>query len=203
MRESATKEVLVEEGLKALLAKGYDGTGIGPVLAAAGVPKGSFYHFFPSKEHFACAVLQAYAGRYARLREVILSDRSIPPLRRLRSYFERLEEELLSERPVGGCLYGVLAQTMATRSRMLRKQLAQSFQVWEESLSQVLTEAQTKGDLSPELDAKAAAAFLIDAYEGALIRMKSDGIPGAFERFKTFALEPLLAQKPRDRTVRR
>src|SRR5271163_2415989 len=62
-----TRKVLIDEGLKALLANGYDGVGIGPVLAAAGVPKGSFYHFFRSKEEFACAVLDAYAERYLRL----------------------------------------------------------------------------------------------------------------------------------------
>jgi TetR/AcrR family transcriptional regulator, transcriptional repressor for nem operon len=198
MRKSNTRKVLIGEGLKALLANGYDGVGIGPVLTAAGVPKGSFYHFFRSKEDFACAVLEAYADRYVRLREAILADTRQPPLRRLRWYFDELERELASQDPLGGCLYGVLAQTMATRSEAIREKLSQSFHVWEESLRQVLREAQEAGDLAPGLDAKDAAAFLIDAYEGALIRMKSDGSPAAFGRFKSFALEPLLSRRSRD-----
>jgi TetR/AcrR family transcriptional repressor of nem operon len=196
MREMDTKQVLLEEGLKALLISGYDGVSIEPVLAAADVPKGSFYHFFQSKDHFVRTVLKTYAARYARLRDLILADRTKPPLLRLRSYFDKLEQELASEVPLGGCLYGVLAQTMAA-------QLVQSFQAWEESLFLVLQQAQKTGDLSPELDAKAAAAFLIDAYEGALIRMKSDGVTAAFNRFKTFALEPLLAHKSRARAARK
>ena len=203
MREIDTKQVLLEEGLKALLISGYDGVSIGPVLAAAGVPKGSFYHFFQSKDHFVRTVLKTYAARYARLRDLILADRTKPPLLRLRSYFDKLEQELASEVPLGGCLYGVLAQTMATRSKALREQLVQSFQAWEESLFLVLQQAQKTGDLSPELDARAAAAFLIDAYEGALIRMKSDGVTAAFDRFKAFALEPLLAHKARARAARK
>jgi len=190
--------MLIGEGLKALLANGYDGVGIGTVLTAAGVPKGSFYHFFRSKEDFACAVLDAYAERYAHLREDILADRKLPPLRRLRSYFEELERELASEEPLGGCLYGVLAQTMATRSEVLREKLARSFQSWEESLLHVLHEAQYAGELAPGVDAKEAAAFLIEAYEGALIRMKADGNLAAFDRFRRLALEPLLSQEVKD-----
>jgi TetR/AcrR family transcriptional regulator, transcriptional repressor for nem operon len=203
MPPANTKELLVEEGLKAFLRHGYDGVGIGPVLAAASVPKGSFYHFFKSKEDFSCAVLQAYAARYAHLREVILVDKSRSPARRLRSYFDTLERELASEVPLGGCLYGVLAQTMATRSTALREQLVKSFQAWEESLFRVLEEAHDSGELSSEIDAKAAAGFLIDAYEGALIRMKVDGAPAAFGRFKTFALEPLFSPKTGLRKARK
>jgi TetR/AcrR family transcriptional repressor of nem operon len=202
MADIDTKQVLIEQGLKALLMGGYDGLSIGPVLAAAGVPKGSFYYFFPSKDHFIRTVLKSYAARYARLRDLVLTDRTKSPLRRLRAYFDKLEQELASETPLGGCLYGVLAQTAGIRSKALREQLLQSFQAWEESLIVVLKQAQEAGELNPELDAKAVAAFLIDAYEGALIRMKSDGDTAAFGRFRTFALEPLLARKPRVRTAR-
>jgi len=190
-----TRKVLIDEGLKALLANGYDGVGIGPVLAAAGVPKGAFYHFFRSKEEFAGAVLEAYADRYGRLRQSILADKSRPPLQRLRRYFDELERELASEHPLGGCLYGVLTQTMATRSEALREQLVRSFTAWEAGLRWVLREAQQAGDLAADLDVNAVAAFLIDAYEGALIRMKSDGSAAAFDRFKRFALEPLLNER--------
>ena len=81
---------------------------------------------------------------------------------------------------------------MATRSEALRDQLVRSFTAWEAGLRGVLREAQQAGDLAADLDVGAAAAFLIDAYEGALIRMKSDGSAAAFGRFKSFALGPLL-----------
>jgi TetR/AcrR family transcriptional regulator, transcriptional repressor for nem operon len=198
MRKSNTRELLVEEGLKSFLAYGYDGVGIGPVLSAVAVPKGSFYHFFRSKEDFAVAVLEAYAARYASLREA-LTDDTVPPLDRLRSHFDVLEELLAADYPAGGCLYGVLSQTIATLGPVLRKRLQESFRTWQASILHVLQQAQDSGDLDPDIDAEDAAAFLIDAYEGALVRMKSEGVAAPFRRFRTFALGPLLDQAPRAR----
>jgi len=197
MGEPSTRELLIQEGLKSFLAYGYDGVGIGPVLSAVKVPKGSFYHFFRSKEAFAIAVLEAYVARYASFRETLQTDKTRPPLSRLRSHFEALEKELIAEFPAGGCLYGVLSQTIATLGPMLRKRLQESFQTWQRSILHVLQQAQDSGDLDPTINAEDAAAFLIDAYEGALIRMKSDGVAATFGRFRTFALEPLLRLSPR------
>jgi TetR/AcrR family transcriptional repressor of nem operon len=197
MRSSDTRDALIRQGLKSILAYGYAGAGIGPVLSAVRVPKGSFYHFFRSKEHFAIAVLEAYSARYARSRESLLADSAGTPLQRLRSYFDQLEKQLIAEYPSGGCLYGVLSQTIATLGPALRERLFASFQTWEKCIRQVLQQAQEGGELDPGINVKDAAGFLIDAYEGALIRMKSEGAPASFGRFKTFALEPLLSHKPR------
>jgi TetR/AcrR family transcriptional regulator, transcriptional repressor for nem operon len=199
MSEHNTRELLLQEGLKSFLAFGYDGVGIGPVLSAVNVPKGSFYYFFRSKEDFAIAVLEAYVARYASFRESLTTDKTRPPLSRLRSHFDALEKEFVADFPAGGCLYGVLSQTITTLGPMLRKRLQESFQVWQQSICRVLLQAQDAGDLDPTIDAEEAAAFLIDAYEGTLIRMKSEGIASTFGRFRTFALEPLLARKPRAR----
>jgi len=197
MRETNTRDLLIQEGLRSFLAYGYDGVGIGPVLSAVNVPKGSFYHFFRSKEDFAIAVLEAYVARYASFRESLENDKTRPPLNRLRSHFDALEKELVADFPAGGCLYGVLSQTITTLGPVLRKRLQESFRIWQESILRVLLQAQNVGDLDPAINAEEAAAFLIDAYEGALVRMKSEGVAPTFRRFRRFALEPLLAQTPR------
>jgi TetR/AcrR family transcriptional regulator, transcriptional repressor for nem operon len=158
------------------------------------VPKGSFYYFFKSKEDFAGAVVDAYARHYAELRETILDDKSRSPLQRLRDYFDELERIHLTEAPLGGCLYGVLAQTISIRSADFREKLAAAFAAWGTQLQLLLKEAQTAGEVDPKLDPKEAAAFLIEAYEGALIRMKVDGGSAAFDRFKRFALRALSAK---------
>jgi TetR/AcrR family transcriptional repressor of nem operon len=142
-------------------------------------------------------VLEAYVARYASFRESLKTDSARPPLSRLRSHFDALEKELVADFPAGGCLYGVLSQTISTLGPVLRKRLQESFQIWQESILHVLLQAQEVGELDPAINAEEAAAFLIDAYEGALIRMKSEGVACTFRRFKRFALEPLLAQTPR------
>lgn len=191
MTQTNTRDLLIDEGLKALLAGGYDGTGIGPVLKAAGVPKGSFYHFFDSKEAFAGAVLDAYAARYGRARREILEDRSHPPLERLRRYFTYMSE-LLGREGFDGCLFGNLALASATRSPAFREKLQIGFQAWQADLAAVLRAAQEAGEIAGELDPEETAAFLIDAYEGALLRAKSEGTAAPLERFARITLTRLL-----------
>jgi TetR/AcrR family transcriptional regulator, transcriptional repressor for nem operon len=189
-KNSNTRELLIAEGLKSLILSGYDGVGINAVLDGAGVPKGSFYHFFGSKEDFVVAVLEAYERHYVDLRASIFGDVSRTPLRRLGDYFDEVERIHMAERPLGGCFYGVLAQTLARRSPEFKARVAKAFAGWEAQLRGLLAEAQALGEINPLHDPAEAAAFLIDAYEGALIRMKVEG-GSAFGRFKRFALGSL------------
>ena len=190
-KNNPTRERLIAEGLKSLVLNGFDGIGLNAILQAAGVPKGSFYYFFKSKEEFAGAVLDAYERHYAGRRTEILRDTSCSPLQRLRNYFDATERLHLAEAPLGGCLFGVLSQTAAARSPEFRARLAKVFSRWEAQVRALLEEAQAVGEVDPSLDAKSAAAFLIDCYEGTLVRMKVDGDRNSFERLRRFALEPL------------
>jgi TetR/AcrR family transcriptional repressor of nem operon len=183
-----TRAKLVAEGLKSMIVNGYDGIGLNAILDAAAVPKGSFYYFFKSKEEFAAAVLERH---YVELRDVILNDVSVSPLQRLRNYFDEVERIHLAETPLGGCLYGVLGQTARARTPQFRAKLAAVFSSWEKQLQGLLKQAQLAGEIDPSINPKDAAAFLIDAYEGMLIRTKVDGNKKAFNRFKTFAIDSL------------
>ena len=190
------RTLLIKAGLQALPTRGYDGVGLGAILGAAGVPKGSFYYYFKSKEDFAAAVLDAYERHYVQLRTAILADTSRSPLQRLKDYFDELERIHVSETPLGGCLYGVLAQTVAVRSTEFRDKLSAVFATWDDQLQDLIKQAQAAGEVDRHLNAQDAASFLIEAYEGALIRMKVDGGAAAFDRFRRFALGAL-TPKPR------
>lgn len=191
MAENTTRERLIDIGLRAMLEGGYDGVGIGPILAEAGVPKGSFYYFFQSKEAFACAVLETYSERYRERLVTLLTDGAKKPREPLENYFAALEGELRREGPFGGCLYGMLAQTLAARGDRLRIAVRECFATWQSRLGLVLGEAEAAGDLVAGVDPQEGAAFLIEAYEGALIRMKAEGNFEPFERFKSYALNRL------------
>jgi TetR/AcrR family transcriptional repressor of nem operon len=190
-KNSSTREKLIAEGLKSLVLRGFDGIGLNAILNSAGVPKGSFYYFFKSKEDFARAVLDAYERDAEDRLNEILKDTSRSPLQRLRDYFEAIGHGHLAEAPLGGCLFGVLSQTASARSPEFRARLAQVFSKWEAELAEVLEEAQSIGEVDPGLDAKEAAAFLIDCYEGTLVRMKVDGDRNSLRRFHRLALERL------------
>jgi TetR/AcrR family transcriptional repressor of nem operon len=190
-KDSPTRDRLVAEGLKSMILNGFDGVGLNAILHAAAVPKGSFYYFFKSKEEFAGAVLDAYERHYVDWRNEFFQDASCSPLQRLRNYFDAVEHHHLAEAPLGGCLFGVLSQVAAARSPEFRARLARMFSRWEGQLRGLLEEAQAIGEVDPSVDAKDAAAFLIDCYEGMLVRMKVDGNRNSFRRFWRLALEPL------------
>jgi TetR/AcrR family transcriptional repressor of nem operon len=192
LKNDNTRLSLIQEGLKVLITHGYDGIGLAAILGAAGVPKGSFYYFFKSKEDFVGEVLVAYEQHYLDLRDSIFKDATRSPAQRLRDYFDELERLHRREAPLGGCLYGVLAQTASVRSEDFRNRLAKVFKTWTAQIEQLLKDAQAAGELHPDIDAIEAAAFIIEAYEGALIRMKVDGGLAAFARFKRFALQSVL-----------
>ena len=190
-KASDTRTLLIEEGLKVLLTRGCDGVGLAEILDAAGVFKGSFYHFFRSKEDFVGAVLDAYEQQSIALCRSILGAVTRSPIARLRAYFDELERVHGAEKPFGGCLCGVLAQTAANRTPARRARLAAVFATWDAEFEGVLMEAQAVGEVDPGLDPKAVAAFLIEAYQGALIRMKVEDGSKAFQHFRTFALGSL------------
>lgn len=188
---SPTRKKIIDAGVKALLAQGYGGTGIGPLLASVKVPKGSFYHFFASKEAFASAVLADYVAHYEAMRQAFFADTTRSPLARLTAYIDQLEQEVLSEHPFGGCLYGALAQTAPTLSPALRVQIAAIFARWEQQLGALLAQAQAAGEIDAALDPAEAAAYLIDAYEGAVVRARAGDGAAAFARLRRFALRAL------------
>ena len=196
-KNSPTRDRLIAEGLKSLVLHGFEGIGLNAILHSAGVPKGSFYYFFKSKEDFALAVLDAYERHADDRQNEIFKDTSRSPLQRLRANFEAIGRDHLAEAPLGGCLFGVLSQTAAARSPEFKARLAQVFSKWEAELAELLEEAKSIGEVDPGLDAKEAAAFLIDCYEGMLVRLKVDGDRNSLRRFQRLALEPLGIKKRR------
>ncbi|MCF4123909.1 TetR family transcriptional regulator C-terminal domain-containing protein [Methylobacterium sp. SyP6R] len=192
MARRDTREILIAEGLKAFLARGYEGIGIQPILSGAGVPKGSFYNFFPSKEAYALEIVDAYAARYEAFRlACFAADGS--PLQRMRGYFEALEAEMEGAGETAGCLYGVLAQTSAPHSEALRSRLKAAFANWRSHLADLLDTAKAAGELAPATDTVALADAIIDAYEGAAVRMRAEGNTAPMRRFRERTMEALLS----------
>ncbi|MDQ0510569.1 TetR/AcrR family transcriptional regulator [Ancylobacter amanitiformis] len=186
-----TRDRIVAAGRKAMLEQGYEGTGIGPLLASVAVPKGSFYHFFASKEDFAGAVLAAYADHYRQIRQALFADAGLSPMARLERHLAHLERETMSEEGVAGCLYGVLALAAPGLGMELRGQLGEVFAAWELDLAVLIGEAQQAGEVDASLDPAETAAYVIDAYEGAVIRARAGDARAAFARFRRFTLATL------------
>src|SRR5256886_11201300 len=121
--KATTKATLVAAGTQLILEQGYHQTGIQDVLQAAGVPKGSFYYYFPSKEAFALEVIAQFAAAYLARLEQHLGDTTASPLTRLHRHQEDLRARFERRGCRGGCLIGNLSQELADHNPRVRAQL--------------------------------------------------------------------------------
>jgi len=147
------REKIIDAGLKVLIEKGFNGAGVQDITDAAGVPKGSFYNHFESKEALGAEVVDRY-GR--------------------------------------GCLLGNFSAELAGQSQMIRERLAHLYVSWSTDVAMVIAEAQADGSISTKAPAADLAAFLLDAYEGALLRARVEKSGRAFDRLMTVAFTQIL-----------
>lgn len=168
-----TKATLLETGKKVFLERGYNNSGIEAILQAAGVPKGSFYYYFDSKEDFGLQVLDRFAECYKAEAARFLDDRSVGPLERLRRLFEAKCERLGSQHCRCGCLVGNLSQEMADQSEAFRAKLEEIFKWWCGRYAECLAEAQQAGEIPAHLDVHELAEFWLNSWQGAVLRAKT------------------------------
>lgn len=187
-----TRGHLLQVGLRRMRAMGYASTGVKEILDDAGVPKGSFYHYFPSKEAFAEEVLKLYVTGENERAGKILCDGKAAPLKRLRRYFEELIATYGPAAAVSGCMLGNLSLEMADHSDSIQSLLRLSFSNWQTAIAGVLQEAVERGDLAKSHKPEELAAFLLNSYEGALLRSKADRSTKPLENFLRFAFNVLL-----------
>ncbi len=190
MARPNVREKIVDAGLKVLIEKGFNGCGVQDITEAAGVPKGSFYNHFKSKEALGSEVVDRYGRNNPR--RAGLADKSAPALQRLRAHFARLNEAYTSTRFGRGCLLGNFSAELADQSELIRERLADLYLSWSTDIASVIAEAQADGSIATKTPAADLAAFLLDAYEGALLRTRVEKSGQAFDRFMTVAFTQIL-----------
>ncbi len=189
---STTREHLLEVGLKQLRANGYTATGVKELLDLAQVPKGSFYHYFPSKEAFVAELFERYSVQERERAQRILGDSSISPIKRLRTYFEELFCVSGQRGEVTGCLVGAMSIEVADHNSKLQAKLQSMFTVWQAAIADVLRQAIKEGELKKSVKPELLAEFLINSYEGALVRMKAEKSDRPLNNFRHFIFDVLL-----------
>jgi TetR/AcrR family transcriptional repressor of nem operon len=174
----STKQRLLDAGLPLLLEHGYNDLGVQALLATTRTPKGSFYHHFTGKEDFALQVVDQYMREVHAGLDDCLGDESLPPLERVRCFFERTQEHYRSEGYMG-CLLGGLGQELSGVSDVFRRTIEDCFAQIAGRIAVCLEEARERGDLPAGSDPQHMAGLLVDCWEGAALRsrLRRDAAP--------------------------
>ncbi len=191
---TSTRNHLIDIGLELMRKHGYGATGLQEILQAAGAPKGSFYHHFRSKEEFAAAVLERYFTLAAKHGQGVLNNTRHAPLKRLRRYFEELVQMAGQSAPIPGCLLGTLSLEVAEASPLLQSRLSFSFARWQAAVASVLREAVDKGELPKSTKPESLAGFVLNSWEGGLLRSQADKSDAPLKEFLRFVFDDLLSK---------
>lgn len=183
---------LLAAGLDLVHARGFAASGVKDITDAAGVPKGSFYAYFPSKEAFAAAILEHY---WADIEERLLPilDADGPAQGRITRFFHALADEHEAGDFLLGCLIGNMSLELGGTSEPVRTELVSILDRWGAALAACVSDGQrSSGGVREDLDAGELASQLIEAWEGAALRGKVTRSRTPYDRFESGTVAALL-----------
>ncbi len=166
------RDKLLDEGVLLLMEQGYHGTGLQELVRKVGVPKGSFYNYFPSKEDFSAEVVRHYIEPFIRQLDAHLSAANTAADIALRNYFDELIAETERRDFKGGCLLGNLIGEIGDTSDLCQTSLRDAVHRYREKLCEGFARGQREGRFRTDIEARDMADFLVNVWQGALLRMK-------------------------------
>ncbi|MBB1318482.1 TetR/AcrR family transcriptional regulator [Shewanella sp. SR43-4] len=169
-KSAASRQSICAVGEKLFALHGYSGVGIKLILDEVGIPKGSFYHYFASKEAFAAAV----AEHYFQLRiQPIAIDSSVnfkTNLSTMLNGYHQLIDELFSGSEPRGCLMGNLMVEVSSKAPLLHQTLNHLYDQWLGLLSALIEQGQLQGHIRTDLPALTLASVFWANWQGTMLR---------------------------------
>lgn len=169
---SAVRDNIVAVGQQIMASKGFSAVGINEILTAASVPKGSFYHYFGSKEAFGEAMLSAYFDEYLAEIDKTLGSAGTTMAQRLMKYFSDWKGTQSLMDCQGKCLAVKLGAEVADLSESMRATLKQGTSGIVSRLEAAIAAGQAEHSLSIEGGPAEAAQSLYQLWVGASVMAK-------------------------------
>ena len=192
-KQSDTRERIITTGLMLMHARGYNAVGVQDICAEAGVHKGSFYHYFPSKRNLAIAIIDRFWDNFHS--EILLPAFAddLPPLARFQRFCNMVRQMMRSSLineidPLNGCLLGNFSLELSRQDEVIRDKLKDIFERFVAVFAHTLNDALEAGEV-PEIDTCAVAQELVAYYEGAAVLAKAYADTEIAERLLNRTLE--------------
>jgi TetR/AcrR family transcriptional repressor of nem operon len=167
-----TRQQILDVARCIILGKGFAAVGLNEILTAANVPKGSFYHYFKSKEQFGNALLENYFDEYMGMLEDRLGIKTLPVSTRLLGYFRYWLESQCSDTTEDKCLVVKLSAEVTDLSEAMRLTLKQGTDRVMARLAQAVEEGIAQGEFPAHLDAQVVTHELYHLWLGATLLTK-------------------------------
>lgn len=198
-RRSDAAERLVSAMASLVHQRGYLAVGVDDVCKAAGVKKGSFYHFFKSKRELMLAALerQGQMGAEHLVGAALAGDP--PPLKRIERLLETAGRLETSNKARGGrvlgCPFGNLAAEVGGSEPILTRRVDELLGRFSESVRDALRDAKQCGDVPRSLDVSKATDAILAYFEGVMLLAKTRNDPSLIKRLAPLAVQ--LATQPK------
>jgi TetR/AcrR family transcriptional repressor of nem operon len=187
-----TKAKLLDVGLDAVRRRGFAAVSIKDIVEGAGVPKGSFHYYFASKDVYALALMDHFGRHMADVAATLSADPTLGPVERLQRFFRAYAKRMAEEDHATGCLLGVMAAEAGDLAPEVRARVGAGLKAFAGFLVPALREAQAAGAIVSGVEPEVLAQTLVNAWEGALLRMKAEGSAAPLEDFETVVFGGLL-----------
>ena len=186
------KNEIIKASIDLMYLKGYNGTSVKDITDAAGIPKGSFYNYFKDKEQYAIDAINYYDQHTTSKITGMLTNKDLKPLDRIKEFF-RLGIETVKERGLKcGCFVGNLTQEMGDVNELISAAAAKVDGTKVGLIQKNLLEAYQNGEFKKKRDLETLANFILNSWQGALVRMKMDSNERPLDDFYTVLCEIIL-----------
>ncbi len=166
-QQNDTRSLILTTGRRLTAQKGYTGVGLSALLKEAGVPKGSFYHYFASKEAYGCALLNEFMTEYGMRLNMSLAHPGMDARSRFLSYFDGWREKQLSPNPEDRCLVVKLSAEVADLSENMSSILQKGVSDIVAHLARTLEAGADDGTIVALDDPRATAEMIYHMWLGA------------------------------------
>lgn len=191
-----SRERIIESATELMFRDGYEATGIQSVVEAARVPRGSFFHHFPSKEQLGIVVLERYARASEQRQIASFENDRQSPTARLVSFFTAANDRIVADDFTKGCLIGNFTLQLSNTSEPIRQALAAAADQTIDRIARVLQAAKDNDELDRSVDAVELAELIWSSWEGAVLRSKLSRTEHILRSWETHVLGSLLGATP-------
>jgi TetR/AcrR family transcriptional repressor of nem operon len=192
MARVTNREKILKKGLDVVHRRGFANASVRDIVAAAGVPQGSFTNHFESKEAFGLEILEVYFARAISTIDETLLNGALSPLQRLRVWLDRNTEAVQKDGMRNGCLLGNFTAEACDSSEAMRRRLNAMFAQMRAAIATCLRAAVAAGELPENFDCGEIAGFIQASMQGAVLLGKAERSAEPVERFKKTLFEKVL-----------